>query len=268
MKKYLITGVNVCVLCLFAFTGFSQTGEFIFNGGANVNFRYPPSGNGGRALVHNTNNTFALNYMGDFSGGTTIGNGFWVGNEGDIKLPDGKAINGSFFRTNDYSTMSFFSRAWGSVQGVNGKAFSFQTHYNNGNAGLEMMAIYYGESGKIVMAPTGGLVGIGTSNPTEILSVNGKIRAHEIKIEITGWPDYVFSKKYQLIPLIELEQFIDRNHHLPEIPSAHEVEKDGLNLGEMNKKLLQKVEELTLYLIEQNKKVNTLEEIIKRNNLK
>lgn len=131
-----------------------------------------------------------------------------------------------------------------------------------------MMAIYYGESGKIAMVPNGGLVGIGTSSPTEMLSVNGKIRAHEIKIEIAGWPDYVFSKKHQLIPLIELEQFIDRNHHLPEIPSALAVEKDGLNLGEMNKKLLQKIEELTLYLIEQNKNVNALEEIVKRNNLK
>lgn len=71
-----------------------------------------------------------------------------------------------------------------------------------------------------------------------------------------------------MIPLTELEQFIERNNHLPEIPSANEVVQNGLNFGEMNKKLLQKIEESTLYLIEQNKKVSTLEEIIKRNNLK
>lgn len=195
MNKYLIKGINLCVLCLFALTSFCQTGGFIYNCGANVNFHYLPSGVSGRALVHDTNNTFALNYLGDFTGGTTIGNGFWVSNEGDIKLPDGRAINGSFFRTNDYSTMSFFSRAWGSVHVVNGKAFSFQTHYNNGNAGLEMMAIYYGESGKILMVPNGGSVGIGTSNPREKLSVNGNIRAHEIKIEV-GTGQIMFFQKH------------------------------------------------------------------------
>lgn len=98
-------------------------------------------------------------------------------------------------------------------------------------------------------------VGIGTTNPTETLSVNGKIRAKEIKVEAAPWPDYVFNNSYQLPDLKDTERFIKENKHLPEIPSATEAEKDGINLGEMNAKLLKKIEELTLYLISLDKKV-------------
>ena len=97
-------------------------------------------------------------------------------------------------------------------------------------------------------------VGIGTTNPTAKLSVNGNIRAKEIKVEASPWPDYVFHSSYKLPDLKATEQFIKENKHLPEIPSAAEVEKDGINLGEMNARLLKKIEELTLHLIEQNKK--------------
>jgi hypothetical protein len=65
-----------------------------------------------------------------------------------------------------------------------------------------------------------------------------------------SWPDYVFKPSYTLPSLTEVKSYIDQNHHLPEIPSAEQIEKDGLNLGEMNKVLVKKVEELTLYLIE------------------
>jgi hypothetical protein len=98
-----------------------------------------------------------------------------------------------------------------------------------------------------------GNVGIGTAFPAEKLSVNGKIRAHEIKVELTGWSDFVFAKDYILPTLQETEQHIKEKGHLPGIPSAAEVEKNGIELGDMNKKLLQKIEELTLYLIEMKK---------------
>lgn len=103
-------------------------------------------------------------------------------------------------------------------------------------------------------------IGIGTENTgSNKLSVNGTIRAKEIKVEATPWPDYVFNSSYQLPNLKDTEQFIRENKHLPEIPSATEVEKEGVNLGEMNAKLLKKIEELTLYLIEKDKQVDALE---------
>ncbi len=100
-----------------------------------------------------------------------------------------------------------------------------------------------------------GYVGIGTRVPKEMLSVNGKMRAHELKVETTGWPDYVFKSDYDLLSLEELEAFVQANGHLPEVPKAEDVEADGVWVGEMNKVLLKKIEELTLHLIELKKTV-------------
>ncbi|WP_423149760.1 hypothetical protein [Rubrolithibacter danxiaensis] len=96
-------------------------------------------------------------------------------------------------------------------------------------------------------------IGIGIANPTDKLAVNGRIRAKEIKVETANFPDYVFRNDYPLLSLSDLEKFIKANNHLPEVPSAAEAEKNGVDLGEMNKILLKKIEELTLHLIEQNK---------------
>jgi len=111
---------------------------------------------------------------------------------------------------------------------------------------------------------TNGDVGIGTLTPKEKLSVNGKIRAKEIKVEATNWPDYVFEEGYQNQSLTEIEQFIKENKHLPGVPTAKHVEKEGIELGEMNKVLLKKIEELTLLLIDQNKKNQEQDELIKK----
>ena len=104
-----------------------------------------------------------------------------------------------------------------------------------------------------------GKVGIGTLNPSDKLSVNGNIRAREIKVENGNWPDYVFEPSYKSASLMDIEQFIKENKHLPDIPSAKDVQKDGVNLGEMNAKLLKKIEEMTLYLIEQHKRLDKLQ---------
>ncbi|KAA3612681.1 MAG: hypothetical protein DWQ05_18710 [Calditrichaeota bacterium] len=99
-------------------------------------------------------------------------------------------------------------------------------------------------------------VGIGTNIPRERLSVNGRIRAREVLVTQKNWPDFVFDPSYSLMPLATIEKFIAENQHLPGIPSAMEAEKDAVPLGDMQAKLLQKIEELTLYLIE-IKKENT-----------
>ena len=90
---------------------------------------------------------------------------------------------------------------------------------------------------------------------TKALMVNGNIKAKEIKVTTaaTDWPDYVFSPGYLLPNLSDTEKFIQVNGHLPEVPKAAEVEANGIQLGEMNKILLKKVEELTLQAIEEEK---------------
>ncbi len=105
-----------------------------------------------------------------------------------------------------------------------------------------------------------GNVGIGTTDTKGYkLGVKGKIAAEEVKVALyTNWPDYVFEKDYKLPSLEEVENHITKNGHLQNIPSAKEVEENGIHLGEMNAKLLQKIEELTLYMIEQNKKTELL----------
>ena len=107
---------------------------------------------------------------------------------------------------------------------------------------------------------TGGNFGIGTTSPAYTLDVNGTIRAKEIIVTNTSTADFVFDKNYNLRPLQELETYVNENKHLPEIPSATEMEQNGVNLNELTIQLLQKVEELTLYTIQQEKRIKELEE--------
>jgi hypothetical protein len=100
-----------------------------------------------------------------------------------------------------------------------------------------------------------GSVGIKTQTPGAYdLAVNGKIRAQEIKVETANWPDYVFADTYQVPSIAEVEKYIKTNNHLPGVPTATEVEKNGMELGEMLKLQQKKIEELTLYIIGLNKK--------------
>ncbi len=106
---------------------------------------------------------------------------------------------------------------------------------------------------------TNGNVGIGTYNPVSKLTVAGDIRAREIKVEANAGADFVFAPDYRLRTLTEVEQFITANKHLPDIAPADSMVQNGVNTGEMQIQLLQKIEELTLYVIEQEKRNDRLE---------
>jgi hypothetical protein len=114
-----------------------------------------------------------------------------------------------------------------------------------------------------------GNAGVGTNNPDERLTVKGKIHAEEVRIDLQVPADYVFQKyytgfsslksNYNMPTLSEVEKFTKVNNHLPDVPSAKEIKEKGLQVGEMSNILLQKIEEMTLYIIEQNKRIEALE---------
>jgi hypothetical protein len=173
-------------------------------------------------------------YYGPTPGGIVIQSGF---NDNEMHLN----CLGS------YGTFAMHS-ASGIISGFN---FIFGPTNGNGN----------------VVFKSDGNVGIGTSlgnNPNNYkLAVKGRVGAWEVQVEntSTAWADYVFAPEYKLMPLLDVEHFINTNRHLPEVPSADDVNKNGgHNLGEMDVILLKKVEELTLYMIEQNKQIQELKE--------
>ncbi|MCG8410574.1 MAG: tail fiber protein [Bacteroidales bacterium] len=111
----------------------------------------------------------------------------------------------------------------------------------------------------LLLNPKGGNVGIGTTKPDQALTVKGKIHAEEIIVDLNiPHPDYVFSEDYKLKSLDEVETHIKTKGHLEGIPKSSDVKENGLNLGELNTKLLEKIEELTLYMIEMNKEMKSL----------
>jgi len=119
-------------------------------------------------------------------------------------------------------------------------------------------ALTNGPTPRMTIAKSGN-VGIGTTNPDAKLAVNGRIHTKEVKVDLSGWADYVFKKEYKLPTLKEVAEHIQEKGHLINIPSEAEVLKNGIDLGQMNAKLLEKIEELTLYTIAQEKKIKEQE---------
>jgi hypothetical protein len=141
----------------------------------------------------------------------------------------------------------------------NGGGFYLSRSANNGALVVQGDQAGYNN---IVLAPSSGSVGIGTTNPQYLLSVKGTVGAEEFIVTNTGWSDYVFQPGYRLQPLSEVNAYIQANHHLPNIPSEAEVKEKGANVGDMQTKLLAKIEELTLHLIQIEARNNRLEQDI------
>jgi len=274
MKKIL----TLLSAALVAVSAFGQAYEFRYNGAADVIFSYPPRGAGGRAFVHDMNNVLTINYEGDFTNGVKIGRSFWVSNNGMLNTWGDAGIG-----TSTIENVEGWSRVF-QVQG-DGHAKAIVTT-NNVQSGLwshdlgwygalaggivgtrtnHPFSIITNQSAKMTILPNGN-TGIGTSNPQDKLSVKGKIRAEEVKVTTSAvdWPDYVFKPGYAMLSLQEIEKYIHENGHLPDVPTAGKVEKDGLSLGEMNKILLKKIEEMTLHLIEKDKIINHVMERLEK----
>jgi hypothetical protein len=128
------------------------------------------------------------------------------------------------------------------------------------------LQIYTGSSGngsERLRITSAGYVGIGTTMPTYPLSVNGTIQAKEVIVN-TGWSDYVFDPSYRLAPLSEVAAYVEANHHLPGMPAAGEVAARGIGVGEIESKLLAKIEELTLHMIEADRENRALRERVQK----
>jgi hypothetical protein len=177
-----------------------------------------------------------------------------------LTLGGGNSINPNMGTEIDYAGLSLTFRQ---ENGTN--------NFNLGNIKMVQPNGYYLDKADMVFytAPGGGsiseklritgngnvLIGKTTlTNSIYKLDVAGAIRANQIVVNTTG-ADFVFAPSYRLTPLYVLKTYIDKNHHLPEIPSAAQMQNDGLNVGDNQTKLLQKIEELTLYLIEKDKQL-------------
>lgn len=186
----------------------------------------------------------------DFYGVGVHGKGGWKGVEGIVDGTGPSLYYGVYGQSTSTNTGSNFG-----IYGVASQATNNYGVYGAAN-GVNSYAGYFE-----------GAVAIGDATPIKatgyMLSVDGKIACTEVRVQPTNlWPDYVFAPSYQLMSLNDLEKSINEQKHLPGIPSAKEVEQQGVQLGEMQRKMMEKIEELTLYIIDLN---HTMEELKNQN---
>lgn len=174
-----------------------------------------------------------------------------------ISSPTLQLIEGS---TTDYARIEFSNQA-------NNRFWHIAGTQSNAGVADDRLNFYHPIVGDIISLRGDGRVGIGgfSSHATGYkLSVKGKIMCEELRVQLfSAWPDYVFSDNYKLRPIAQLEQFILQNRHLPGIPSAEKLEKDGVDVGDLQKRMMEKIEELTLYIIQQQKQIDDLKASIR-----
>lgn len=237
-----------------------------------LGFKVPhnDTANSGYDMVINHNGNVGIGTTNPFSGTANHGLHINKGAHSSILFDNPTSGSGGIIQTSDGKQRIFIGANLYDDQ--NGSWSSFQT--GKGSAGISLIADeggwgtyidfitsqsdgQYNSSMKIF---GNGNVGIGTTNTKGYkLGVKGKIVAEEVKVATySNWSDFVFYNDYKLPTLQEVENHIKEKGHLKDIPSAKEVEKNGIFLGEMDSKLLQKIEELTLYTIQQEKEIKLL----------
>lgn len=203
-----------------------------------------------------------------YKGLFTETNQIWQQAGSDISYSGGSVTVNSNGKTIGLSNLSNGWLKVGSTLALDNNEIMFGQNAHIGTVSSNNM--YFITNGQKNMTMTsGGNIGIGTTNPGSYkLAVEGVIGAHEIKVTTDGWADFVFEPDYKLMTLADLKAFISENKHLPEIPTTKEVEENGISVGEMNAKLLQKIEELTLYTIQQEEIIHNqlvlIKDLIKR----
>jgi hypothetical protein len=225
------------------------------------------------------NHSITLDYNGNVGIGTTnpqakLDVGTFI-NDGKIGIILGRLTEGNSTETGTYLGVKGYGTQ---LENYDGKSFSIEHYfYGKSNSSINFFRGDSVTSGFITFNTdvntekmrinANGNVSIGTTKKdttNALLTVNGTIHAKEVKVDLDIPADFVFHPTYKLKPLPEVEQYVKTNSHLPEIPSASEVRKNGMNIGEMQNKLLQKIEELTLYVIEQQKQIDQLKLELKK----
>ena len=297
MKKiFFLAWVLVSINASSQINSPNDTNIFSYNGLADITFRFTERGSGGRAFVHYPGNILSINYSSDFSGGTLIGNDIFFKDGGDSYISSGNfgigthnpfsklsidgsiTLNGKLDNTMSRPVVSPGTLTNGEIRAHGGGGNLYDDGFLRISAGggtnviksyidLSGYSTVPDMNGNIVFGTYGaermridrnGNVGIGTANPTSKLTVTGNINSREVNVTVDAGADFVFENNYNLPSLENVEKFIRENKHLPQIASAEEMKKDGINLSEMNIKLLQKIEEMTLYIIEMKKEIETL----------
>jgi hypothetical protein len=177
-----------------------------------------------------------------------------------LTLGEGNSTgDGTFIGVTSYSTQPCNTKSFSLEHHFYGYVNSSVNFFRGGSVTGGFLTFSTNDNSERMRIDANGNVGVGTTIPDQKLTVKGKIHAEEVIVDLNvPMADYVFKPTYKLMPLHEVEQFVKTNSHLPEIPSATEITKNGLSMGEMQNKLLQKVEELTLYIIEQQKEIEEL----------
>ena len=162
----------------------------------------------------------------------------------------------------DYNEYTCFGSARGGMIRGSNEGYLILSGNPNGYGNRNVYINRYTSNGDVIMTAGSGQVGIGVDDPEYKLDVAGTIRANEIMVTTTG-ADFVFADDYQLRPLSEVKAFITENKHLPEIKSAQEMQENGVGINELQTQLLQKIEELTLYILQQEERIKALEAELK-----